>query len=165
MTFTYRMTVTSTDGTSTEGACSDADVRRAVAAAARRGYQVEVKPDGGVNITREIPGSGYRDVTYKPARNAGSVTATMLADLRLIGTRPAAALQPETGRINAGYFGSIPPAASAALRSRGLVTVDGTTVTLSVAARAAMLAQDHHARAPWGHLLTPDQLAAFAAAL
>lgn len=160
MTFTFFMTVTSTDGAVAEGACSDADLRNSLAVAARRGYQVEVTPDGGANITREIPGKGYHSVVYKPFRNVGSLTATMREDLRLIGIRPTAELQPETGRIKAGYVNSIPPAASDWLRFRGLVAVNGTTVTVSMSARLAMLARNY-APAPWAHILTSAQLATF----
>jgi hypothetical protein len=164
MTFTFFMTVTSTDGTVSEGACSDADVKRSLDVARRRGYQVEVTPSGGVNISREVPGKGRHWVVYKAFRNAGNMTATMRKDLRLIDIRPTAEVEPETGRIKAGYVNSIPPAASAALRSRGLVAVDGTTVTVSMSARLAMLARDF-APPPWGHVLTPGQLAAFCGSL
>jgi hypothetical protein len=160
MTFTFFMTVTSTDGTVAEGACSDADVKRSLATAARRGYRVEVTARGGMNIRREIPGKGCHTVIYEPFRSAGHMTATMLQDLRLIGTRPAARLDAETGRIKAGYVNSIPPAASSLLCSRGLVAVDGTTVTVSMSARLAMLARDY-VPAPWAHILAPGQLAAF----
>jgi hypothetical protein len=162
MNFTFFMTVTSTDGTAAEGAASDADVRRSLATAARRGYQVEVTPGGGANISREVPGKGRHSVVYKPFRNAGSITPTVRTDLRLIGLRPAAEFQPETGRIKAGWLNSIPPGASARLRSYGLVAVDGVTVTVSMSARLAMLARDY-APAPWAHILTPGQLAAFMA--
>ena len=63
--------------------------------------------------------------------------------------RPTARLQPE-GRINAGYFNSIPPAASAWLRFRGLVTADGTTVTVPMFTRLALLAVNS-GRAPWSY--------------
>lgn len=159
MDFTFFMTVTSTDGTVAEGACSDADVRRSLATAARRGYQVEVTPNGGASIVREIPGKGSHRVTYKPFRSALNLTPTARLNLRLIDTRRAE-FQPATGRIKAGYVNSIPPAASSSLRSRGLVAVDGTTVTVSMSARLAMLARDHKP-APWAHILTPGQLAGF----
>jgi len=158
--FTFYMTVTSTDGTVTEGACTDADIKRSLATAARWGYRVEVTSQGGANIRREIPGKGCHTVIYKPPRSAGNMSATNIADLRLIDIRPTAEFQPETGRIKAGYVNSIPPAATSWLRSRGLVAVDGTTVTVSMSARLAMLARDHKP-APWAHILTPDQLAAF----
>lgn len=159
MDFSYFMTVTSTDGTVSEGAGSDADVMRSLVTAARRGYQVEVTPDGGANISREVPGKGRHWVVYRPFRHAGSITATVRNDLRLIGIRPAE-LQPETGRIKAGYVNSIPPAASGWLRAHGLVAVDGTRVTVSMSARLAMLSRDY-APVPWAHILTPGQLAAF----
>lgn len=160
MTFAFFMTVTSADGSVAEGACSGADVRRSLAVAARRGYQVEVTQGGGANISREIPGKGRHSVTYRPFRSALNMSAANLADLRLIDVRLTAEFQPETGRIKAAYVNSIPPAASGRLRFRGLVNVDGTTVTVSMSARLAMLARDY-APAPWGHILTPGQLAAF----
>jgi len=150
MAFTFYMTVTSTDGTVTEGACSDADVARSLATAARRGYTVDVTPQGGAYIVREIPGKGRHTVSYAPFRNAGSLTATVREDLRLIAIRPTAELQPETGRIKAGYINSIPPAASSLLISRRLVAVNGTTVTLSMSARLAILATDHRTP-PWSY--------------
>lgn len=160
MTFTFFMTVTSTDGTVAEGACSDADLRRSLTIASRRGYRVEVAPSGGANITREIPGKGSHAVAYAPFRGASGLTATMREDLRLIGIRQTAKLQPGTGRIKAGYVNSIPPGASDRLRFHGLVAVNGTTVTVSMSARIAMLARDYKP-APWAHILTPDQLADF----
>src|ERR1035441_1915124 len=143
MPFTFSMTVNHTDGPAAQGACSDADVTPSLATAARRGYQVEVTPQGGANIARQIPGKGRHSVVYAPFRNAGSLTATVREDLRLIAIRPAAELQPETGRINAGYVNSIPPAASSLLIFRCLVAVNGTAVTLSMSARLALLATDH----------------------
>jgi hypothetical protein len=157
MPFTFYMTVTSTDGTVTEGACSDADVSRSLTTAVRRGYKVEVTPQGGTNIVREIPGKGRHAVVYAPFRNAGSLTATMREDLRLIVLRPAAELQPGTGRIKAGYINSIPPGASSLLRARGLVAVNGTAVTVSMSARLAMLATDHRTP-PWSYEPTAGEI-------
>jgi hypothetical protein len=159
MTFTYFMTVTSTDGSVAEGACSDADVRRSLATAARRGYRVEVTSQGGAYIVRDVPGKGCHSVSYKPFRSAGNITPTVRLDLRLIDTR-SSEFQPATGRIKAGYVNSIPPGASARLRLYGLVAVNGATVTVSMSARLAMLARDHKP-APWSHTLTPGQLADF----
>jgi hypothetical protein len=161
----FYMTVTSTDGTLTEGACSDADVARSLATAARRGYKVEVTSQGGTNIVREVPGKGRHSVVYVPFRNAGNLTATVREDLRLIAIRdrvarhgrPGAEFQPETGRIKAGYINSIPPAASALLRFRGLVTVNGSAVTVSMSARLAMLAVDS-GHAPWSYHPTVAEL-------
>lgn len=160
MTFTFFMTVTGTDGTAAEGACTDEDVKRSLATAARRGYQVEVTPQGGANISREVPGKGRHSVVYKPFRNAGSITPNVRQDLRLISTRATAEFQPGTGRIKAGYVNSIPPAAAGWLRAHGLVAVDGTAVTVSMSARLALLARDHKP-VPWAHILTSVQLATF----
>lgn len=155
--FTFYMTVTSTDGTVTEGACSDADVRRSLATAARRGYKVEVIPQGGVNIVREVPGKGCHAVVYAPFRNAGHLTATVRNDLRLIAIRPSAVFLPETGCIKAGYINQIPPAASGLLIWRGLVAVNGTAVTVSMSARLALLAVNS-GRAPWSYHPTVAEL-------
>lgn len=163
MTFTFLMTVTSTDGTVTEGACADTDVLRSLATAARRGYRVEVTAGGGANISRDVPGKGIHHVAYRPVLSGAlGMTATMRADLRLIGIRSVAVLQPGTGRIKAGYVNEIPPAASDQLRRRGLVSISGTTVTVSMSAQLAMLARDYKP-APWAHILAPEQLAAFVA--
>ena len=160
MTFTFFMTVTGTDGVSAEGACSDADVKRSLTTAARRGYQVEVTPSGGANITRTVPGKGRHTVIYRPFQGALGMTPVMREDLRLISIRKTAEFQPETGRIKAGYVNSIPPSSAARLRFYGLVAVDGTTVTVSMSARLAMLARDY-VTPPWAHILTPAQLADF----
>ena len=157
MTFTFYMTVNNTDGSVVQGACSDADVTRSLATAARRGYQVEVTPQGGANIARQIPGKGRHSVVYAPFRNAGSLTATVREDLRLIATRPTAELQPETGRIKAGYINSIPPGASSLLMSRGLVAVDGAEVTVPLSTRLAMLATDHRTP-PWSYEPTAGEI-------
>lgn len=160
MTFTFSMTVTNSDGTVVKGAASDADVMRSLATAARRGYTVEVTGRGTAHVTREIPGKGRHVVTYEPFTAVRNLTRTVLGDLRLIATRKAAVLDPDAGRINAGYINSIPPAASALLVSRGLVRVDGTTVTLSAPARIAMLALAH-CPAPWGYVVPAGELAGF----
>ena len=133
---------------------------RSLATAARRGYQVEVTQQGGANITREVPGKGSHTVVYAPMRIVGHLTPSAREDLRLIAIRAAAGFQPGTGRIQAGYVNSIPPAASAVLLSRGLVTVDGTTATLSMSARLVMLALAHRP-APWAYILTAAELAGF----
>ena len=84
--------------------------------------------------------------------------------MRLIGIRPTAEYQPESGRIKAGYINSIPPAASWLLKFHGLIAVDGTTVTISMSARLGLLAL-RYAPAPWAHILTSGQLADFCAEL
>ena len=160
----FYMTVTSTDGTVAEGTCSDAEVMRSLATASRRGYRVEVTPQGGANITRELPGKGSHTVIYAPIRRVGHLTASVREDLRLIAIRPTAGYEPGTGRIKAGYVNSIPPAASALLLSRGLVTVDGTSAALSMSARLAMLALGRRPY-PWGYVLPAAELAEFCASM
>ena len=140
---TFYMTVTQSDGSVQEGICTEAQAARSLATAVRRGYFVEVLPNGGANIVRHVPGRGRHVVTLTPTRKARKLTPTARFDLKLIETRHRSDFDPETGRIKAGYVNSIPPAASALLMARGLVTVTGTSVTVSLSARLAMLAQDH----------------------
>ena len=113
---------------------------------------MEVLPDGGADIKRQVHGTagGSHWVKLHQRGSPGRLTATVRHDLFLIAVRPSATLEPETGRIKAGYVTSIPPGASAYLRYRGLVTVSGTTVTVSLSARLAMLAQDHRP-VPWSY--------------
>ena len=164
--YDFHMTVTSTDGTVSKGACTEAQAARSLATAVRRGYFVEVLPDGGANIKRKVHGTagGSHWVKLEPARHAGNLTATVRHDLFLIAVRPSATFEPETGRIKAGYVNSIPPGASAFLRYRGLVTVSGTTVTVSLSARLALLAQDNRP-IPWSYEPTADELRKVAASL
>jgi hypothetical protein len=162
----FYMTVTSTDGTVTKGTCTEAEAARSLATAARRGYFAEVMPDGGTAIMRKVHGTagGEHWVRLEPARHAPRLTATVRHDLFLIAVRPTAVYEPETGRIKAGYINSIPPAASALLRHRGLVTVSGTTVTVSLSARLAMLAQDNRP-SPWSYEPSAAELSGLSAAI
>ena len=157
MTAPFRMAVKAADGTRSEGACTEAQVARSLATASSRGYTVEILPDGGFNVLREIPGKGCHVVKVTPVRKVRKLTRTVRSDLALIGTRRAAEFVPATGRINAGYFSSIPPAASADLMGQGLVTLAGNTVTVSLSARIAMLHQDS-GHAPWSYKPTALEL-------
>lgn len=141
----FYMTVTQADGTVSEGICTEAQAARSLATAARRGYRVEATRNGGAVIVRDIRGSVVprkHTVTLEPVAPTGKVTPAMRADLDAIAKRRAGAWLVR-GRINAGFY-SIPPASAARLVQRGLVTVEGTAVAVSIAARLAMLAQDHH---------------------
>jgi hypothetical protein len=153
----FWMTVTNADGTTSEGVCTEAQAARSLATASRRGYDVEVLPSGGANIVRRIGTAGRHVVKLEPLRKAGKLTATARFDLRLIESRHVSVFQPETGRIKAGYLNSIPPGATAGLMARGLVTVTGTIVTVSLSARLAMLAQDNRP-VPWSYTPTTDEL-------
>jgi hypothetical protein len=144
------MTVTSADGTVSEGMCTEAQAARSLATATRRGYGVEVLPNGGANIVRCIGTAGRHVVKLEPVRKAGNLTATVRFDLRLIASRHRSDFVPETGRIKAGYVNSIPPGATAGLIARGLVTLTGAAVTVSLSARLAMLARDNRP-APWSY--------------
>jgi hypothetical protein len=160
----FRETVTSADGSTSEGSCSEAQASRLLRRVVRLGYRVEATRSGGAVIVRTIPHGGD---TWKPARQhtvmlepvtvAGKITATVRGDLGIVGRWAAGSLaaqfRPETGRIDAG-LNSIPPGAAARLIERGLVTVDGTSVAVSLVARLAMLAQDHRTetREPRGYV-------------
>lgn len=157
----FHETITSSmDGIRAETECGEDHARCLLASAVRRRYTVEATRQGGAVIVRQVHGGTrpyQRIVTLEPVTPAGTVTATMRRDLELIGLRGAGELQ-AGGRIKAGYFYSIPPAAAARLISRGLVTVTGTSVAVSLAARLAMLAQDHHTetREPRGYVHPSD---------
>jgi len=151
------MTVTHADGTVAEGACTEAQAARSLATGVRRGYSVEVLPNGGASIMRTIPGRGYHTVRFTPGRTARKLTPTIRQDLALIASRHRSDFNPETGRIKAGYVNSIPPGPSASLMSRGLVTLTGTAVTVSLSARLAILAQDNRP-IPWSYKPSTDEL-------
>ncbi len=153
---TFYMTVTQADGTVSEGICTEAQAARSLATAPRRGSRVEILPTGGANIVRKVPGKGDHMVKLVPVRKARELTKTVRFDLYLIGVRHIATFDAETGRIKAGYLNSIPPAASARLRGQGLVTLTGETVTVSLSARLAMLAQDK--TAPWSYHPTAGEI-------
>jgi hypothetical protein len=156
---TFRMTVTSADGTISEGTCGEAAARRMLSTAMRRGYRTEATLQGGAVMVRDIRGGVVprrHTVTLEPATPAGKITDTARRDLELIASRGASLLP--NGRIKAGYIYGIPPAATAQLIARGLVTVAGDAVTISLAARLAMLAQDHRTetREPKGYVYPSD---------
>jgi len=148
----FYMTVTHADGSVHKGTCTEEQAARSLATASRRGYFIEVLPNGGANIMREVhgPAGGSHWVKLEPIRNAGKLTPTVRTDLALIASRHIAVLVPETGRIKAAYIHSIPPGAASLLRAQGLVTLAGETVTVSLSARLAMLAQDNRP-APWSY--------------
>jgi hypothetical protein len=152
----FLMTVTNTDGSVHEGICTEAQAARSLATAARRGYSVEVLPNGGASIMRKL-GTGYHAVRLTPARYAGKLTATVRQDLALIASRHRSDFDPATGRIKAGYVNSIPPGASGLLMARGLVTLTGTAISVSLSARLAMLAQDNRP-IPWAYKPTAGEL-------
>ena len=153
----FYMTVTMADGSVHEGTCTEAQAARSLATATRRGYSVEVLPNGVASIGRRIGATGRHWVRLTPMRYPGKLTPTARMDLRLIATRHTSEWQPETGRIKAGYVNSIPPGASALLMGRGLVTLAGTAVTVSLSARLAMLAQDS-GHAPWSYKPSAGEL-------
>ena len=127
----FRETVTSADGSTTEGTCSEEHATALLRTAVRRGYRAEATRQGGAVITREVPGPFVprkHVVTLEPLTPAGRVTETQRRDLAAIDHR-AGVLRPD-GRIKAGFACLIPPAAAARLIQGGLVTVTGTAVTM-----------------------------------
>jgi hypothetical protein len=160
----FHMTVTSADGTTSEGTCTEAQAARSLATATRRGYSVEVLPNGGANIVRQIGATGHHLVRLVPMRKAVKLTATARFDLHLIESRHVSVFQPETGRIKAGYVNSIPPGASARLMAQGLVTLTGTAITVSLSARLAMLAQDNRPL-PWSYVPAAGEIETLLASL
>jgi hypothetical protein len=115
--------------------------RTAIASRSRR---IEATRQGGMTITRDVHSGGFaprkHTVTLEPAAPSGKITATVRRDLEAIAVRGSLL---ENGRIKAGFIYGIPPAASARLIACGLVTVEGTAVSVSLAARLAMC--------PWRH--------------
>jgi hypothetical protein len=140
----FRETVTAGDGASHTGACSEVHALSLLYTAVRRGYSVEATRDGGAVIVRILPGGARRTVTLEPAAPAGTVTRTMRSDLNLITLRGGSGRASLAGGCILAPFYRCPPAATARLVARGLVTVTDTGgVTVSLSARLAMLAQDH----------------------
>ncbi|MBP2056345.1 hypothetical protein J2Z21_009363 [Streptomyces griseochromogenes] len=143
----------------------------------------EATRTGGAIIEREVRDGGLvakkRSITLEPVKPVGSITANTRGHLAAIDAESAPYLvteamppfQSRVGRISAGVD-SIPPAATARLVDRGLVTVGPpwrstsngylpetrATVAVSLAARLAMLAQDHrtYTIAPAGYVKPLD---------
>lgn len=73
MGYAFLMTVTHADGSAYEGPCTEEQAARSLATAVRRGYSIEVLPDGGASIIRPV-GTGYHVVRLTPGRNARKLT-------------------------------------------------------------------------------------------
>ncbi|MFD7555232.1 hypothetical protein ACFV9E_11955 [Streptomyces sp. NPDC059835] len=159
----FRITRTSddvTDGTATETHALSL-LRRALT----RHYDIEARPDGSAHITwarrqfdphhdgRTV--NTPRSLTLTPTTPIRSLPKTVLGDLKLIRTAPwNPRLETEGGLevIEQGLF-RIPPAATARLRDRGLITTDGDGyVRLTLTARIAVHAHQHrtHTTPPKG---------------
>jgi hypothetical protein len=163
----FRETVTNSDGTTAEGTCTEEHAMSLLATATRRGYRIEATRKGGMVITRDVlipdgerAARRTRTVTLEPAAPLPSITATAREDFAQINQRAAAGLSSRLvgARIQAGFY-SIPPAAASRLIRGGLVILaDDGTVTVSLAARLAMHAQDHQTRCsqPRGYVHPTD---------
>ena len=155
----FRELITNADGATAEGRSTEEHAMTLLRIATRRGYRIEATRQGGMTITRDVHSGGFaprkHTVTLEPAAPSGKITATVRRDLEAIAVRGSLL---ENGRIKAGFIYGIPPAASARLIACGLVTVEGTAVSVSLAARLAMCAQDHRATAskPRGYYRDPD---------
>jgi hypothetical protein len=143
----FRETVTNADGTTAEGTCTEAHALVLFQTAVRRGYRIEATRNGGVIITRDVHSGGTfprkHTVTLESVAPTGTITPPMRRDLAVIAGRRGSSLV--RGRIHAALY-TVPAAAAARLIARGLVTVEGTAVSVSLAARLAMHAQDHQTR-------------------
>jgi hypothetical protein len=146
----FRETITSADESSEQGSCTEAHALSLLRAAVRRGYRVEATRQGGAVIVRDVATGlsvvpRHRTIILEPVTVAGTVTATMRADLDALARRDGKSpAEWRDGRIRAGLY-CIPPAAVRRLVARGLVTASGQCgpVALTLAARLAMLATDH----------------------
>lgn len=164
----FTVSVTSTDGTTTSSPSSE----QHVLALLRRGVRyshctVEATRSGGAVIEQRrhdgTPVPKKRTIAIEPAAPLGRITPTVRRDLECIDagraymvTEAEEAFQSRVGRIAAGFAG-VPPAASARLIARGLVVVGApyaetsngflpetrVPVRVSLAARLALLSQDH----------------------
>jgi hypothetical protein len=161
----FREVVTSADGSTDEGSCTEEHVTSVLATAVRRGYRIEATRKGGMIVTRDVYSGRSivplkHTVTLEPSAEAVAITAATRKDLAMIDRRTSAGLPSwlADGRIRAGYFFSVPAAAAARLMRGGLITVTDGTVAVSLAARLAMCAQDHPATAskPRGYYHDPD---------
>lgn len=164
----FREVITSTDGSTTEGTCSEAHALSLLRRAVRRGYRVEATRAGGAVITRDVwTGDALPKkhvVTIEPLVSIGTITATTLSDLNAVAADRGAYRvdQAETlfrsrvGRINAGLM-SVPPSSVRRLVDGGLLvlgepersTSNGylpetrVPVRPSLVARLALLAAAH----------------------
>jgi hypothetical protein len=161
----FREIITSADGTVTEGQCGEEHALSLLRTAVRRGYRVLATRQGGAVIVRDVWTAATvpakRTVELIPSLPCGTLTATVRRDLDMITRARAPHLR--DGRIRAGYFYAVPPAATARLIARGLVTggeTEGRPITVSLAARLAMLAGDHQTRTskPRGYYRDPDHI-------
>lgn len=147
----FRQTVVHADGTS-EGDINENQAVHLLRRAARRRYRIEATTNGGAVITwtaRFFDGrTEPRSITFIPQLPVGgALTDTTVRDLALIddSTQAHYKLEDERLIISCGLW-RIPPAATARLRARGLVTEEGRRVRLTLAARLALLACDHRTR-------------------
>lgn len=165
----FREVITSTDGTTDEGTCTEAHALSLLRRAVRRGCQVEATRTGGAVITRKVWTGDVLPkkhvITIEPLTPIGTITATVLGDLNAIAAdqgayrvdQAEAPFRSRVGRINAGLM-SLPPSSGRRLVERGLLvpgepersTSNGylpetrTPVQLSLVARLSLLANAHH---------------------
>jgi hypothetical protein len=159
----FRQIITDTSSAVTEGTCTEREAIAALRTAVQRGYRVEANRQGGAVIVRDVWKGAHtpqqHTVTLKPVTPAGKLSETWRRDLAVVSnpTGRRTAWLTEDGRISAGFY-SVPPGTSRRLIEGGLVTVGEPVepavrkmegrpaVYVSVAARLAMLAQEHATR-------------------
>ncbi|WP_306358758.1 MULTISPECIES: hypothetical protein [unclassified Nocardia] len=144
----FRVTRTDRDGTeSWTGSATELEtaLRRAIH---MTGCTIEAHRDGGATIVRTVPKAAWDvdgiTLRYKPIIPA-NLTEQRSADLRIIAREPWVR-RDGRGLTTPRY--EIPPAATARLFARGLVTEDAVTgdVGVSIVARLALLADEHRTR-------------------
>ncbi|MGW7708292.1 hypothetical protein [Streptomyces sp. NPDC054771] len=152
----FRETITHAHGV-TVGTASEQHAVMLLVRAVRRGYDVEATATGGAQITwgRMVfgPGGGVvvraeRSIELEPVTLVGLLSITTRTDLDLIDRDRHARYVEERGRrVLRGLLWCIPATTTARLLARGLV-VEGEDgrVRVSLAARLALLAQDHRTR-------------------
>lgn len=175
---------TFTDGTTAAGTATEAQVVTLLRRAMRRRHiTVEATRTGGVIIVRKVWNGGTvpktMTIAFEPVTPAGRITPTMRADLADVAAdsgayRVTAAEREFRARVGrtCARLTSIPPATSARLIDRGLLGVGApysatsngwlpetrVPVRVTLAARLAMLADDHrtHTNAPAGYVHASD---------
>lgn len=178
----FTETITTADGTTETGSCTEAHALTTLRRAVKKGYRVEATRTGGAIIERDVwTGDTLPKkltVVIEPVKPVGTITPTMRDDLEAIGRYEAyrvdAAERPFRDRVDRIHasFRSVPPAAARRLVERGLVTLGEpyqdtsngylaetrTPVRVSLAARLATHARTHRTRTtePNGYVKPAD---------
>ncbi|MGV2914579.1 hypothetical protein [Streptomyces alfalfae] len=134
-------------GGTTEGHASEAHALHLIRRAIRTGCNVIPTMDGGASITwstlRTAPGGGIREedrsITLVPHTPVGPLTETVRAELAAVDQNLAYPCLVEGQTVIRAGLLRIPPAATARLYGRRLVTEERGRVRLTLTARLALL--------------------------